>query len=447
MSSNHGTKFDALALHTSLVRGVDAAGFTSPRPIQAAAIPAGLEGRDVLGLAQTGTGKTAAFALPLLNRLLTGDAAGRGGSGSGPRALVLAPTRELARQIAEEIRMLAKFTRVKVVTIYGGVSAHGQIQALRKRPDVIVGCPGRVLDLLGQRELKLGAVETFVLDEADHMFDMGFLPDIRRIIGALPRRRQNLLFSATMPRDIRRLADDLLHRPHVVEMSDDTPAETIDHGLYHVAEGGKRALLEHLLHGADSAIVFTRTKRRAKRLARQLEAAGHRAVGLQGNMSQNARDRAMKGFRSRRYDVLVATDIASRGIDVNEVAHVINYDVPNTPETYTHRIGRTGRSENEGVASTFVTSGDAAWVTATERMIGEAIPRRQADGLTTAGNGNGNGKRRDAGNGKSRRNGNRRQAASGSRKRAAKGAVSQEVAPAERPRSRLRRRGPKRGGR
>jgi ATP-dependent RNA helicase RhlE len=447
-TSNPSTsKFAQFGLHASLIRGVDAAGFTAPRPIQAAAIPAGLEGRDVLGLAQTGTGKTAAFALPLLHRLMAG------GSGNGPRALVLAPTRELAGQIAVEIRMLAKFTPVKVVTIYGGVSQHGQTQALRKRPDVIVGCPGRVLDLLGQGILKLGSIETFVLDEADHMFDMGFLPDIRRIIGALPRQRQNLLFSATMPRDIRRLANGLLQTPHVAQLSDDTPAETVDHGLYHVAEGGKRALLEHLLRGddCDSAIVFTRTKHRAKRLARQLEAAGHRAVGLQGNMSQNARDRAMQGFRSRRFDILVATDIASRGIDVNEVSHVINFDVPNTPEAYTHRIGRTGRAEREGIACTFVTNGDGAWVAATERMIGETIPRRQADGLTSAGNGNGRSKANHRGNGKQHGNGKSAGKRSGAGKRKGggngNGAAVADARPTAKPRSRLRRRAPKRGRR
>jgi len=459
MSSTTTTKFVQFGLHESLVRGVDAAGFTSPRPIQSAAIPAGLQGRDVLGLAQTGTGKTAAFALPLLNRVLADGA----GTSATPRTLILAPTRELAHQIAVEIRMLAKFTRVKVVTIYGGVSQHGQVQALRKRPDVVVGCPGRVLDLLQQGILKLGAVETLVLDEADHMFDMGFLPDIRRIMAALPRQRQNLLFSATMPKDIRRLADELLQKPHVVQLSDDTPAETIDHGIFHVAEKGKKALLEHLLRSAecDSAIVFTRTKHRAKRLARQLEAAGHRAVGLQGNMSQNARDRAMQGFRSRRFDVMVATDIAARGIDVNEVSHVINFDVPNTPEAYTHRIGRTGRAEQEGVACTFVTNGDGAWVAATERMIGAAIPRRQLEGFTTASNGNSNGARKGngKGNGASRtrgkkdRRGRGRPNASGNSKgngngngrKSGSGDESQPPRPSARPRSRLRRRAPKRG--
>jgi superfamily II DNA/RNA helicase len=272
---------------------------------------------------------------------------------------------------------------VKSVTIYGGVSIQGQVDTLRRRPEIVVGCPGRVLDLLQRRLLHLGQVETLVLDEADHMFDMGFLPDIRRILAALPARRQNLLFSATMPKDIRRLAEELLTDPHVVELADAAPAATIDHALYLVAERRKRALLERMLSGEDchSAIVFTRTKRRASRLAEQLSKAGHRAVGLQGNMSQSQRDRAMRGFRSRSYDILVATDIAARGIDVSGVSHVINFDVPNTPEAYTHRIGRTGRAELEGVACTFVTSSDGAWVHSTESMIGARIPRRTVEGF------------------------------------------------------------------
>jgi ATP-dependent RNA helicase RhlE len=370
------TGFDQFGLHKSLVRGIRAAGFESPRPIQLETIPAGLDGRDVLGLAQTGTGKTAAFALPLLDQLLAERR-------KGPRALVLAPTRELANQIAVEIRTLSKFTPIKLLTIYGGVSMRSQINALRQRPEIVVGCPGRVLDLLQQGVLRLGQVETLVLDEADHMFDMGFLPDIRRIIKPLPARRQNLLFSATMPKEIRGLADDLLTEPHVVELADTAPAATIDHALYLVAEQRKRDLLEHVLTSDDchSAIVFTRTKHRARRLAEQISKAGHRAVGLQGNMSQAQRDRAMRGFRERRYDVLVATDIAARGIDVSDVSHVINFDVPNTPEAYTHRIGRTGRSEREGVACTFVTASDRGWVRDTERMIGASIPRRQVEGF------------------------------------------------------------------
>jgi superfamily II DNA/RNA helicase len=270
------------------------------------------------------------------------------------------------------------------VTIFGGVSAGNQIRTLRqKRPEIVVGCPGRVLDLLEQGMLQLDQIETLVLDEADHMFDMGFLPDIRKILKPLPANRQNLLFSATMPREIRRLADDLLRNPHVVELIDSAPAGTIDHALVLVAEQRKRDLLEHLLKGSDcdSAIVFTRTKHRARRLAEQLCQAGHRAVGIQGNLSQGQRDRAMSGFRSRRFDILVATDIVARGIDVSGVSHVINFDVPNTPEAYTHRIGRTGRAELEGIACTFVTGSDYGWLRATERMIGAPIERRQVEGF------------------------------------------------------------------
>ncbi len=375
-ASKTRTGFDRFGLHPALVRGIRAAGFETPRPIQVDTIPAGLDSRDVLGLAQTGTGKTAAFALPLLDQLL--EVRRR-----GPRALVLAPTRELATQIADEIRTLSKFTHLKLVTVYGGVSMHRQVSALRRHPEIVVACPGRLLDLLEQDVLRLDQVETLVLDEADHMFDMGFLPDIRKILDALPARRQNLLFAATMPKEVRRLADDLLTDPHVVELADTAPATTIDHALVLVAEQRKRDLLKHVLTGddCDSAIVFTRTKHRARRLAEQLSKAGHSAVGIQGNLSQAQRDRAMHGFRSRRYDILVATDIVARGIDVSGVSHVINFDVPNTPEAYTHRIGRTGRAEREGVACTFVTGSDHSWVRATERMIGSQIPRRQIEGF------------------------------------------------------------------
>lgn len=364
------------------MRGIRAAGFETPRPIQVETIPAGLDGRDVLGLAQTGTGKTAAFALPILDRLVRNP-------GKGPRVLILAPTRELATQIAAQTHVLAQFTRVKMTTIYGGVPIGKQTGPLKRRPEIVVGCPGRVLDLLGRGILRLDQVETLVLDEADHMFDMGFLPDIRKILAALPRQRQNLLFSATMPKAVRRLADDLLTRPQVVELANAAPVATIDHSLVMVAEKRKRALLEHMLGRSEceTAIVFTRTKHRARRLAEQLTKAGHRAVGLQGNLSQAQRDRAMRGFRSRRYDVLVATDIVARGIDVSGVSHVINFDVPNTPEAYTHRIGRTGRAENEGIACTFVTESDHGWLRATERMIGSPIQRQLIEGFRTADDG------------------------------------------------------------
>jgi ATP-dependent RNA helicase RhlE len=296
---------------------------------------------------------------------------------------VLAPTRELAVQIAAELRTLAGFTKLTATTIHGGVSPRSQIDALARRPDVVVACPGRLLDLLRQRHARLGGIEVLVLDEADHMFDIGFLPDVRRILAALPARRQNLLFSATMPAEVRHLADELLREPHVVELDHRGPAATIEHALYPVPEQRKRDLLEHLLaeNGFASAIVFTRTKHRARRLAEQLGRSGHRAVALQGNMSQSQRDRAMQGFRAGRFDVLVATDLAARGIDVANVSHVINFDVPNTPHAYTHRIGRTGRAERDGKAFTFVTEDDRAMVRSIERTIGAPIARCRVEGF------------------------------------------------------------------
>jgi len=368
--------FDRFRLDAALTRGLQTAGFREPRPIQTGTIPACLEGRDVMGLAQTGTGKTAAFALPILQWLIEEP-------GEGPLVLILAPTRELATQIDAEIRTLAKFTDIKTVTVFGGMTARVQIQALRRRPQIVVGCPGRVLDLMQQRQLDLSQIETLVLDEADHMFDMGFLPDIRKILAALPNDRQNLLFSATMPKAIRELADRVLHEPHVVELAHTAPAEGIDHALYPIAEGRKRQLLDRILAEDDceTALVFTRTKHRAKRLALQLLRQGHRAVALQGNMSQPQRDRAMSGFRQRRFDILVATDIAARGLDVAGIDYVINFDPPSTPETYTHRIGRTGRSEASGKACTFVTREDSAWVRETERVLGARLPLREFPGF------------------------------------------------------------------
>ncbi len=375
--SNHQTEpgngFTAFRLATSLNKGIAEAGFVEPWPIQAQTIPAILEGRDVLGLAQTGTGKTAAFALPLLEGLLARP-------GSGPRVLILAPTRELVSQIAAEIRTLARFTRIKVTTVFGGVSAQPQRTALRERPEILVACPGRLLDLIGQGAARLDRVETLVLDEADHMFDIGFLPDVRRIISMLPDRRQNLLWSATMPKEVRGLADQILRNPHVVELGHSTPASTIRHALCPTEDTKKVGLLQRLLtdDGFTSAIVFTRTKRRASRLAQQLSKSGRRAVALQGNMSQKQRDQAMNGFRKRRFDILVATDIAARGIDVAEVSHVVNFDMPGTPDAYTHRIGRTGRAEREGVAYTFVTAADHELVRAVEKRIGSRIDRHGA---------------------------------------------------------------------
>jgi len=369
--------FGHFDLKPELQRALAAAGYTLPRPIQSGTIPAGLAGRDVLGLAQTGTGKTVAFGLPLIERLLANPV-------RGTRALIVAPTRELVLQIDSEIRKLARYTRLKTVTIFGGVSARAQINKLRHWPEIIVACPGRLLDLYGQGHVRLKHIEALVLDEADHMFDMGFLPDIRRIVAALPKTRQNLLFAATMPREIRGLAEQILHKPAVAELEHSMPAATIDHTLYWVPQKRKIDLLRHILDGKDfkSGIVFTRTKHRARRLAENLDKVKYRAVALQGNMSQSARDRAMEQFRRGEYDVLVATDIASRGIDVDHVSHVVNFDVPSTPDAYTHRIGRTGRSERSGTAYTFAINEDANIVRAIERMMGERIVRNEVDGFT-----------------------------------------------------------------
>ncbi len=351
-------------------RALTDAGFAEPRPIQSATLPEALAGRDILGLSQTGSGKTAAFALPILARLANTR-------GTSPRALILAPTRELAAQIEAHVRELAHHTRVTVVTIFGGVSMNTQISALRARPDIVVACPGRLLDLLQRGQVDLRRVEMLVLDEADHMFDLGFLPDVRRILAALPAKRQNFMFSATMPPPIRVLADRLLQRPHVAELANSQPASTIAHALCPIEETRKLDLLRALIARPDfkSAIVFSRTKRRTKVLADRLAKLGHRAIALQGNMSQPQRVRAMQGFQTGRFNILVATDVAARGIDVAGISHVINFDVPSTPETYTHRIGRTGRSECTGQAFTFVTSADTAMVRAIERMLGKPVAR------------------------------------------------------------------------
>ena len=368
--------FQKFQLASNLERAILRAGFVEPRPIQLRTIPAALRGQDVLGLAQTGTGKTAAFALPILGRL--GE-----DRHPGPRALVLAPTRELAKQIHDEFETLARYSNLSSMTIFGGVPQGTQVRNLRKRPDILVACPGRLLDLMEQGEVKLNHIEVLVLDEADHMFDMGFLPAIRRILRALPKQRQNLLFSATMPKEIRKLADEVLVKPCVAELANAQPAETIEHGIFRVAQTDKFGLLRHLLDEPQfkSAIVFTRTKFRAKRLAQQLDKRGLRAVALQGNMSQNQRDKAMTGFRKGQFDVLVATDIAARGIDVAGISHVVNFDVPGTPDAYTHRIGRTGRSETSGMAYTFVSGDDFDQVKAIERQIGSKLERLRAEGF------------------------------------------------------------------
>jgi len=333
----------------------------------------------VLGLAQTGTGKTAAFALPILERIIARGPRPKYAprAAPAPTSLIVAPTRELASQIHAELQRLGKYTPLVSTVIFGGVGQAPQVRALSQHPDVVVACPGRLLDLIEQGCLTLSSVETLVLDEADHMFDMGFLPSIRRIVAKLPKRRQNLFFSATMPRELRKLADDLLNNPAVVELAHSRPPETIEHGVYAVQEAEKLPLLQRLFaeDGFRSAIVFLRTKHRAKKLAQQLERLGHRAVALQGNLSQSQREKAMGGFRAGTYDVLVATDIAARGIDVAAVSHVVNFDLPMTAEAYTHRIGRTGRSELTGRAYSFATPQDREMIRAIEKLLGAPLPR------------------------------------------------------------------------
>lgn len=356
--------------------GIEAAGYSSPTPIQAKAMPTVMKGGDVMGLAQTGTGKTAAFGLPILNSL----AAGKRGQ---VRALIVAPTRELAEQIHESIETLGKKTGLKSVTVYGGVNINPQINKLKRGVDIVVACPGRLLDHIGQGTINLRNLEVLVLDEADHMFDMGFLPDIRRILKSIPEKRQTLLFSATMPSEIKKLAHDILNNPETIQVDNTAAAVTVSHALYPVAQHLKTKLLMELLRHTDteSVLVFTRTKHRAKRLGEQLEKAGYTAASLQGNLSQNRRQAALNGFRDGTYQILVATDIAARGIDVSQISHVINYDIPDTPEAYVHRIGRTGRAAKTGDAFTMVSNEDRQMVCTIERKLGRPLERIKVEGF------------------------------------------------------------------
>jgi ATP-dependent RNA helicase RhlE len=364
-------EFHAFNFHPQVAAGITAAGYVSPTPIQVQAIPPVIEGRDVVGLAQTGTGKTAAFVLPILHRLMQG---GR----RHVRALVIAPTRELAEQIHEAIGTMGRQTRLRSVSIYGGVSMNPQIQKLRSGVEIVVACPGRLLDHMNHGMINLSHIEVLVLDEADRMFDMGFLPDIRKIIKHVPAKRQTLLFSATMPDDIRWLAREVLRTPVTVQVDPAAPASTVAHTLYPVDQHLKTALLLELLRQTDteSVLIFARTKHRAKRVGQQLEKAGYRAASLQGNLSQNRRQAALDGFRNGSYRILVATDIAARGIDVLRISHVINYDMPDTTDAYTHRIGRTGRAEKTGDAFSFITREDEDIVNSIERVLGKKMERR-----------------------------------------------------------------------
>jgi ATP-dependent RNA helicase RhlE len=362
--------FSDLGLMPELARAVAEKGYTAPTPIQAQAIPAVMAGRDVLAGAQTGTGKTAAFVLPILQRL-------RHAAGRAPRALVLTPTRELAAQIAESVHTYGKYVTVRAAVVFGGVGIQPQIDALRAGCDLLVATPGRLLDLADQRALDLRAVQCFVLDEADRMLDMGFIHQIRQVLGLLPSERQNLLFSATYTEEIRALASRFLRSPQTIEVAPrNATAERIDQQVYRVPKEHKRHLLAHLIvsGGWEQVLVFTRTKHGANRLTQQLEASGIRAAAIHGNKSQGARVRALEDFKSRRVTALVATEVAARGLDIKELPQVVNYELPNVPEDYVHRIGRTARAGGSGCAISLVSPDEAPQLRDIERLLRRALP-------------------------------------------------------------------------
>jgi len=369
--------FKKFQLNAKIIAGVQACGYKVPTPIQVQSIPPIMEGRDVMGLAQTGTGKTAAFVLPILQRLMQGP---RG----HVRALIIAPTRELSEQTHNAIGQLGRRTGLKSASIYGGVNINGQINKLRSHVEIISACPGRLLDHINRGTVDLSWLEVLVLDEADHMFDMGFLPDVRKIVHHLPARRQTMLFSATMPEDIRSLANDLLVNPVNINIGHTAPVETVTHRFYPVKMDNKTALLKDILNKTemDSVLVFTRTKSRAKSVALQLDKSGYKVTSLHGNLTQQKRQLALDGFRDGRYEIMVATDIAARGIDVSGISHVINYDMPSTTDAYTHRIGRTGRAAKTGDAFTFVTGEDTGLAHSLKKVLGEKLEYKSVDGLT-----------------------------------------------------------------
>ena len=370
--------FAEFKFHPHIMAGIVACGYTSPTPIQLEAMPPILAGRDILGLAQTGTGKTAAFVFPLLQRLQAGPR-------KKVRALIVAPTRELAEQIHENIGTMAGHTRLRSVVVYGGVGKPGQIKKIREGAEIIVACPGRLLDHLNDKNINLRDVEVLVLDEADHMFDKGFLPDIRRIMKHLPNQRQNLVFSATMPAEIRHLAEEILHDPAVVQINHTQAVTTISHVLFQVTKENKTAMLKSIMsqEKTTTTLIFTKTKHKAKSLALHLEKSGHSATSLQGNLSQQKRQQALDGFKDGTFKVLVATDIAARGIDVSGISHVINYDVPDTVEAYTHRTGRTGRATRTGEALTLASREDGNMIQSIERTLGKPMTRKNVIGFVS----------------------------------------------------------------
>ncbi len=373
--------FDQLGLGAELLRAIAAQGYTKPTAIQSRAIPVVLQGRDVLAGAQTGTGKTAGFTLPILELL---SQRGSSRKSSRPRALVLTPTRELAAQIGESVTSYGKYLPLRSQVIFGGVSINPQIDRLRRGVDILVATPGRLLDHAGQRTIDLSGVEILVLDEADRMLDMGFIHDIKRVMKLLPAKRQNLLFSATYSDEIRRLADGILTRPAEIEVARrNTAVESVSQQVYPVAQKQKRALLSQLIGEGNwhQVLVFTRTKHGANRLAKQLETDGISATAIHGNKSQGARTKALADFKSGNVRTLVATDIAARGIDIDKLPHVVNYELPNVPEDYVHRIGRTGRAGSDGQAVSLVSADENKLLKGIERLLNNRIPMQQIAGF------------------------------------------------------------------
>ncbi len=371
-------KFDKLGLVEPILRAVKAEGYETATPIQVQAIPEVIQGRDLIGCAQTGTGKTAAFALPTLQRLSERESGGRQSKGNRRkiRALILSPTRELAAQIAESFSAYGRFTGLRHTVIYGGVSQGPQVRALQKGVDTLVATPGRLLDLIAQGYVDLKGVEILILDEADRMLDMGFIPDLRRIVTHVPRGRQTLMFSATMPKEIRQLAAQWLREPaHVQVAREAAPAEKVEQSVYFVEQRHKPQLLAHFLQNTPSTrtLVFSRTKHGADKIVRRLKREGIEAAAIHGNKSQAARQRVLAQFKSDRLPVLIATDIAARGLDVDDISHVINYDMPHDPETYVHRIGRTGRAGAAGIAVSFCGRDEHSQLRLIERLIRSTI--------------------------------------------------------------------------
>ena len=369
--------FRSLGLNEAILKAVQESGYTEPTPIQTSAIPLILERRDLIGIAQTGTGKTAAFTLPILSLLAAAPA-------RGIRALVIAPTRELVVQIEENVRAYAKHLPLTMATIYGGVSERPQIKALEQGVDIVIATPGRLLDIIRGREKAFAAIEFLVLDEADRMLDMGFVPAIRQIVRLLPRKRQTLFFSATLSREIEKLTGEFLQDPETVEIGRrSNPAETVSQSVYEIATHLKPALLLHLLQQEtlSMVLIFTRTKHGADRIAKRLEGAGISTATIHSNRSQNQRLRALNDFRDGKIRVLVATDIAARGIDVDGISHVVNFDFPPNHEDYVHRIGRTGRAKAVGEAISFITREDEDALRALERFTRRSVPRQKAEGF------------------------------------------------------------------